>query len=287
MIILKILKKQGVQKLMVKNISNIEEIIQNYDTFLIDQWGVIHNGGELFDYSINTFKLIKKYNKKIVLISNSGKTNNDTYQSLASKGITRDMYDDIVTSGDHMRKKFHNNKFNLKSNNALFLPWPGENEILNELGLNSVGVEYADFILCCGVDRQLPKYDEILNIAMQKNIPLIVTNPDLIALSPNGVSYHCPGSIALKYEQMGGKVYWHGKPSVEMYKMCFDIIGGFENAIGIGDSIEHDIKGANNYGIDSLLITSGIHKDEIKNIGIDKELEKFGIIPTYTIEKFI
>lgn len=272
---------------MIKHIQNIEEIVEQYDAFLIDQWGVIHNGGEIFDYSIDTLNMFKKHNKKVVLISNSGKTNKDTYESLAMKGIERNLYHDIVTSGDHMRKNFYNGKLNLVSNNALFFPWPGEHEILNELGINSVSAHDADFILCTGVEREIEQYDNELLIALEKNIPLVVTNPDIIALAPNGDAYYCPGAIAKRFKNMGGKVYWHGKPSLDMYKMCFDICGGFENALGIGDSIEHDIKGANNYNIDSLLITSGIHKNQINSIGIDKETEKFGIIPTYAIEKFI
>ena len=35
--------------------------------------------------------------------------------------------------------------------------------------------------------------------------------------------------------------------------------------IAIGDSVRTDIKGANNFGINSIFVETGIHKDEIKN----------------------
>ena len=33
---------------MRRNISGLEEIIKNYEAFLIDLWGVVHNGVKLF-----------------------------------------------------------------------------------------------------------------------------------------------------------------------------------------------------------------------------------------------
>ena len=35
--------------------------------------------------------------------------------------------------------------------------------------------------------------------------------------------------------------------------------------IAVGDSLDHDILGASNFGVDSILITSGIHKDMFKD----------------------
>ena len=35
--------------------------------------------------------------------------------------------------------------------------------------------------------------------------------------------------------------------------------------IAIGDSVRTDIKGANNFGINSIFVETGIHKDEIIN----------------------
>jgi len=54
-------------------INNISEIIEKYDTFILDQWGVLHNGGNAFEHSVETLNLLKKNNKKVVILSNSGK----------------------------------------------------------------------------------------------------------------------------------------------------------------------------------------------------------------------
>ena len=50
--------------------------------------------------------------------------------------------------------------------------------------------------------------------------------------------------------------------------MCFDL---GEKVLAIGDNLRTDIKGANNMKLDSLFITSGIHKSQIKN---DEDIEK-------------
>ena len=53
--------------------------------------------------------------------------------------------------------------------------------------------------------------------------------------------------------------------------------------VAIGDSLFHDIKGANNFEIDSVLVKSGIHKDltQINNL-----IKNHQITPTYIINKF-
>ena len=59
----------------------------------------------------------------------------------------------------------------------------------------------------------------------------------------------------------------------------------------MGDSLDHDILGASNFGVDSVLITSGIHKDLFKYSGKrDKNIEndrKWNFKPTYVCENFL
>ena len=68
-----------------------------------------------------------------------------------------------------------------------------------------------------------------------------------------------------------------------------------EDCVGVGDSLHHDIVGANKAGIDSVFVTGGIHADEllVKDIGQStdpKALEKFlgkeGGQPSYVISSF-
>ena len=71
------------------------------------------------------------------------------------------------------------------------------------------------------------------------------------------------GTIAELYKNMGGEVFILGKPRFEIYEESTKKISNLDKSkiLAVGDSLHHDIAGANNFGIDSLLITSGIHHD--------------------------
>ena len=83
---------------------------------------------------------------------------------------------------------------------------------------------------------------------------------------------------------MGGNVIIKGKPDVSIYVETTNQISLDKNrTVAIGDSLFHDIQGANNFEIDSILVKSGIHKDssKIKNI-----IKNHQITPSYIIDKF-
>ena len=84
-----------------------------------------------------------------------------------------------------------------------------------------------------------------------------------------------------------------GKPSISIYQEATKHIGNIDKSkiLAVGDSIYHDIKGANDFKVDSLLITSGIHKlyfDSSYPIwgSNSNELKKTNIKPTYLCSKF-
>ena len=83
---------------------------------------------------------------------------------------------------------------------------------------------------------------------------------------------------------MGGNVIIKGKPDVSIYAETTNKINlEKERTLAIGDSLFHDIQGANNFEIDSILVKSGIHKD--LNI-INNLVKNNQINPTYIIDKF-
>ncbi len=272
---------------MTRTITGLTDIIESYDTFILDQWGVMHNGSNAFDFAVEALEFLQAEDKKVVILSNSGKTRFASYERLEDSGISRDLYIDVLTSGDHMRHNFNKGKFNHLGTNALFFPWDNDYSVMQDLNINNVETANADFILCSGVDRgSVEAYLDDLEQGIERGLELIVTNPDIVAMNPDGFLKTCPGAIAQAYEQMGGVVHWHGKPQVELYDMCKNIVGGWDNAIAIGDSLEHDIAGANVSGISSLFIESGIHNKDLKTKTLQDLSKSFEAIPTYTTEWF-
>lgn len=273
----------------MKVISGLNQIIDKFDTFILDQWGVLHNGGDAFEQAVEALHFLKRHNKKVVILSNSGNTHHFSYGRLEASGISRDLYIDVLTSGDHMRHNFNTGKFDHLGKNALFFSWDDDTSVLNDCRLTNSRIDDASFVLCYGVGRNgdVASYMDDLRAAYDRRLELVVSNPDLVAMRPDGLFNVCPGSVAKAYEEMGGIVHWHGKPQREIYTMCKELVGGWNNAIAVGDSLEHDIAGANTAGVSSLFITSGIHATELSNEKSIIELgQKFDVKPTHYIDWF-
>ncbi|MDJ0684267.1 MAG: TIGR01459 family HAD-type hydrolase [Alphaproteobacteria bacterium] len=253
---------------MTRLIAGLSEIADAYDAFLLDQWGVLHNGAIAHDGAVEAVRRLAEAGKKTVILSNSGKRAADSYRRMAELGFPRQDYLDIVTSGETVHRCFMTRPdpfYRALGRRVFVFAWDADRGILEETGLEEVAsVHEADFILCAGTDRQdLDAYRPDLRVGIDKGLAMICANPDRVAVQPDGNLRLCPGAIADLYEEMGGTVRWHGKPTAEIYRACEDIAGGWDSALGIGDSMIHDIKGAADFGLDSLFIAGGVHKDEL------------------------
>ena len=92
------------------------------------------------------------------------------------------------------------------------------------------------------------------------------------------------GVISEIYKKMGGEVVVQGKPELDIYKeINKNTKLDKSRTVAVGDSLFHDIKGANNFKIDSILIVEGVHK-ELKNI--KKIINNHKILPTFYMDTF-
>ena len=55
----------------MRELKHLLEIANNYDTFIIDLWGVMHNGISLNSKAMEAIKKLKNNSKKIVFLSNA------------------------------------------------------------------------------------------------------------------------------------------------------------------------------------------------------------------------
>lgn len=136
-------------------------------------------------------------------------------------------------------------------------------------------VEEADFVLAHGTEVlglgdgkppipvALEEIKSILQRAAEKGLPLIVANPDVVTVSGNSL-IPMPGTFARWYNEFGGEVRLMGKPDPIVYRSAMELIGlSPDQVLAVGDSLEHDIYGANAAGIDSVFVAGGIHADEL------------------------
>ena len=138
----------------------------------------------------------------------------------------------------------------------------------------------SEYLLCTGLfddhDKDLKFYKDLLEKHITKK--MICTNPDLI-VDRGEVRELCAGSVAMVFEKMGGEVVYFGKPHQEVYNQSVD--NKNKKILAIGDNLNTDIKGANLLNYDSLLISNGIHRNEIKNKGIQDVSKEYEVIVNY------
>ena len=265
---------------MSKNLDNkgLRSIAENYDIFYIDLWGVIHNGIKLYKNAIETLEEITKAKKKYVLLTNAPRPNKTVKLFLEKIGMNEEMRENVYSSGEaalsYLKKNFFNEKFyhiGPARDFDLFLDFK-KNKILD--------IEDSSYLLCTGLfdgeSEDLNFYKELLKENITKK--MICTNPDLIVDRGNKREL-CAGSVALVFEKMGGEVVYFGKPFPEVYNQSIN--NKEKKVLSIGDNLNTDIKGANLLNYDSLIISNGVHKDEIKKDGIDIVSKKYEAVVNY------
>lgn len=288
----------------IQVIEGLGEIAERYGLFVIDQWGVLHNGVEAHAGAVEAMERLRdlstRTGAKIALLSNSGKRVAESHKRLAAMGFPRALYDLIVTSGEEVHRGL------LQRGRAdaadpfyrdlgpkfLGFWWDDDRGILEGCDVEEVAaVEEADFILCSGTDEgHLDAYRPRLEAALARDLPMTCANPDRVSVQPDGTLKMCPGEVAAAYEAMGGRVRWHGKPRREVYDRIREGLGTDAPGLGIGDSLQHDIQGAIDSGLDSLFIAGGIHKDDLpaplEADAVQRLADDRGVVPTYAAPDF-
>ena len=253
------------------------DIIPKYSVFVFDLWGVIHDGKELFPWTLKTLEFLKKEAKIVAFLSNSPRRVEDSKDHLSTKGLTTNFYDFLYTSGEQCFQFLATQK----GKKVFFIGPKNEKKILDGVDVDVVlDPKCADFVLVTGLDgKPLEVFDGLLEGLKNDDIPMVCSNPDLGAFL--GESYiHSAGSLAKRYEEIGGKALYFGKPHLSVYDSLFETLSknvlDFKKSgvVTVGDSLLTDIKGANDFGVDSILVLSGITKKNSVNIDAN---------PTYII----
>ena len=92
---------------------------------------------------------------------------------------------------------------------------------------------------------------------------MVCANPDIARLTPHGL-VAAQGVLAVRYESLGGRVYYHGKPYPAVYASCLQALdSSADKVLMVGDSVDHDILGARRAGLASALIPGGVHAPDL------------------------
>eukprot|EP00667_Euglena_gracilis_P012766 EG_transcript_13129 len=261
----------------------IRHLADQFDHFIIDQWGVLHDGERPYEGAVECLAALQRRGKQVVLLSNSSIRREASCEALARLGFSADLFNDVVTSGELAWRW-------LKEQSARTTPQPlrvfvigrekDDAEYVRSAGGVISGVEEADLVLARGTfaiweaaDRavRFERAEELLAAVAPwlqrcaaRGLPMLVSNPDYYR---PGCGSPMPGQLARQYHALGGEVRFFGKPHPEVYNASLNLLAAATTprplaparVCAVGDSLEHDVGGARRAGLASVWTCNGVH----------------------------
>jgi HAD superfamily hydrolase (TIGR01450 family) len=200
----------------------------------------------------------------------------------------------IVTSGSLVIDYF--DARDLDGASCLVLGPADSKRYAERAGAKLVDVDDGDFEVLIIGDQAgydfVPAVDQTLTTLFRKidrgdAFDLLVPNPDLIyQRSEDSYGFTC-GSIAQLFENAirarfpGCNLCFErlGKPYAPMFQEAVDRLGTGRFAV-LGDQLETDIKGANDFGLDSVLVATGL-------TDLDHTLGHSDVSPDYILASLV
>lgn len=251
-------------------VEGLQPFADRYDLVLCDVWGVLHNGLKAYEAASDALMRFRERGGRVVLVSNAPRPGAAIMTQLDGFKVPREAYDAVVTSGDLTRLAIQERLDKVVHH----IGPPRDMPVYEGLAVRFGSIARADYVVCSGFDNDetetVADYRLRLEAMLERGLLMVCANPDLV-VERGPVILPCAGAIALAYEEMGGPVYYAGKPHGPVYDRALAVAAelsgrpvGKDRVLAIGDAIRTDIAGAAAFGIDSLLVARGIHTAELK-----------------------
>ena len=266
-------------------VNGLSSIVDNYDAILLDQFGVLHDGKKPLPGAVDCYEKLAASGKRLVVLSNTSRRRAFAVSKLPVIGFDDKALLGFVTSGEaaHAHIAEHH-----QGERMLWISWDDNFHAWDPTYLNGLDVTLADaatcdFVLLQGsqclrdgasvADAGIFQSGELnaatlaaLRTCAERNIEVICANPDLYVTLPDGTRGYMPGCIANEYEALGGRIKYFGKPHLPAFEAALKLLGPDvdpSRVLHCGDSLMHDIAGANAAGIHSLFVAGGIHAEAL------------------------
>lgn len=274
--------------------TGIRDLVGSHAAFFVDQYGVLHDGHQAYPGAADALARLKDAGRRVVILSNSGRTGGYNAARLGEIGFPGALYDHVVTSGDVAFAW-------LAAPGAPVRPGPatrcltvsgvGDRNLATAMDFSeATSGEEADFVVIAGSRGDvvpLATYRALLEPAARRGVPALCTNPDMVMLTRTGRSF-AAGRIAALYAELGGPVTYVGKPYPDIYAFAARAAHVEDPAqvVCVGDSIEHDIVGARRFGAAAVLVRTGV----LAGVGpaaLEAEIVRHGARPDAILPSFV
>lgn len=274
------------------DVANLEMIVDHYEAYIIDLWGVIYNGHQVYDSAKDVLRNLVSRGKTIHLITNNPRTSRENARILNGLGLTPDYYSDIISAGQKSLELLRAGILMPERQRPLstyLIDDIGLCDWIDDANLKIVpDIHTAEMILSIHMDETLytpTPFIPLFESAIELGIPHICCNPDKYVMK-NDVKMARVGVLADLYRALGGTVFEIGKPHPVMFEDIMNLHKQ-ESILLIGDSLVTDITAAHYIGVDSLLVTSGYHQEEFRSasrLNSQRLFKNYGVCPTYVCE---
>ena len=250
----------------------LRDLVGRKQVVLSDIWGVVHNGLESFPEACEALHCFRREGGTVILITNAPRPADSVQRQLRKLGVADEVYSAIVSSGDLTRHYVADHL----GGKVFWLGPERDNSIHRGLEVTLSPQDEADYIICTGLyddeTETAEDYRPMLLRALERKLPLICANPDIVVERGDRLIY-CAGAIAELYRELGGEVIFYGKPHRPIYERAMRLAEQHagrpvarEEVLAIGDSVRTDLAGAHAFGIDCLFVTRGIHSEEFAGV---------------------
>lgn len=278
-------------------LEGFREIAGEYEGFILDLWGVIHDGVHPLPDAPECLARLHEAGKRSVLLSNAPRREWVVRHQLQKMGIPDDHYTGIMTSGEAsflMLRDRPDAWYRKLGERVFFIGPERDRNIIEGLPLTPVDDPAdATFVLNLGPDHlvdpsEAENWDPILQRCAERQLPMICANPDLEVIR-GGVRVLCAGALALRYLEMGGDARLLGKPDPHIYHPILKILDVPKRCVlAVGDALRTDIAGAAAVGVPSCWVLGGIHGEHLEDKAqIEQEAAHAGFAPVAAIERLV
>jgi HAD superfamily hydrolase (TIGR01450 family) len=232
--------------------------LEKYDYYIFDLDGTIYRGEHLIPNAEKVVNHLKLLNKKIVFVSNKTTgTAKDYYLLLKNWGLNveeNEIINSTIVASSYLKKNF---------NGEIFFAI-GEDSFISEIEKSSL--KYSTIpeeikIILVTLDRTLNyKKLEIAARALENGARFFAANIDDTCPVDDGEVIDAGSTISALQKRTHRKLELHfGKPSQFMFNEIKNRLQFIPSkTLLIGDRLETDIRMGNEFGIDTVLVHTGV-----------------------------
>jgi len=278
-------------------IDNFKSIIDQYNVIFFDAFGVIKNYQGLVPGIDKTFDYIRQQNKEYYIVTNDASRSPAQLANAYHKlGLTAVTADRIVSSG-MLTKEYLDLK--VQDGIVAYLGTEDSAHYIEGSGFHTLPVSQLDAGNIDKVNALIFLDDEgfdwcsdlnkAVNLMRKRTIPAIVANTDhAYPLTVKDVSIAIGGLATMIENIVGKKFIRFGKPDSQMFMFAYDLIRDVrpvskKEIVMVGDTLQTDILGGNKFGLDTVLVLSGVTQPG----DAETRITATGIVPTYICDSAV